>query len=371
MKSMEARVVVIGAGFAGAAAAYRLAQSGWTDIVVLEQEDLPGRHSSGRNAALGRQIITSHDLLPLAVEGLRFLAAAADDMPARSYLNACGSLILASGREAEALQTFQAHFVASGLQTRWVGPDEAEQLVPVVTGDSCTGGIHCPEDGIVDIAGLLDGYLRSAAQRGARVLTSRRVTAIERAGGRVAAVATEQERIATRHVVNAAGAWANDVAALAGLSRLPLRPCRRHVVVTGALPWVDSAWPFVWDISHGFYFRPEAPGLLLSPCDEIEHPPGDVAVDLETVALLGEKVARWAPRLGDLTVQRTWAGLRTLTPDGNFVIGRDPRLDGFVWCAGLGGHGVTTSAAVGRLAAEAVEKGANVAAHAPDRFLQR
>jgi glycine/D-amino acid oxidase-like deaminating enzyme len=121
-------------------------------------------------------------------------------------------------------------------------------------------------------------------------------------------------------------------------------------------------------VSHGLYFRPEPPGLLLSPCDETSHAAGDAPVDAAAQELLASKVRRFMPGLGDVGVARAWACLRTLTPDGSFLIGRDPSLPNLVWCAGLGGHGVTVSAAAGRLAAEAVLGWPSLAAHDPGRF---
>jgi D-arginine dehydrogenase len=125
----------------------------------------------------------------------------------------------------------------------------------------------------------------------------------------------------------------------------------------------------VWDLSHALYFRPEPPGLLLSACDETEQAPGPAATDAAVSEALANKLERYVPRLADLSIARSWAGLRTLSPDGGFVVGRDPILPGFVWCAGLGGHGVTVGPAVGRLAAEAALGRPSSPAHSPERFV--
>jgi D-arginine dehydrogenase len=367
MSSRTADVVIVGAGFAGAATAYQLARRGVREIVVVDQEARPGMHSSGRNAALARQVVNDAEIRSLAIEGTRFMAEPPSGFPAREYLKATGSLIAASGGEAEALRLILPALREAGVSAEWVTLATARQLVHVIDGAAFEGAVYCRQDGIIDIAALLDGFLRAS---GARLLLSRRVSAVETANGKVIAVMTDHdERIETPMLVDAAGAWANSIASLAGLAPLPLRPCRRHIVVTGPLDWVDPTWPYVWDVTRQVYFRPEAPGLLLSPCDETEQPPGDAVVDDAALALLAEKLDQAFPRLADLPIQRTWAGQRTLTPDGRFVIGADPRLDGFVWCAGLGGHGVTTSPAVGRLAAEAIVDGKSAAAHAPSRFV--
>ena len=171
-------------------------------------------------------------------------------------------------------------------------------------------------------------------------------------------------------LVNASGAWANVVARLAGATELPLKPCRRHLFVSPPLAWVDRSWPFVWDVSHDIYFRPEGDGLLLCACDQTELAPGDPPVDESVKEMLAEKIDRYMPALVDVSIAKGWAGIRTLTPDGRFVIGWDPQVDNFFWVAGLGGHGMTTSAAVGELAAQLLigGRGKRSAPFAPERF---
>jgi D-arginine dehydrogenase len=218
----------------------------------------------------------------------------------------------------------------------------------------------------VDVAALLEGYLRGAAAAGVRLKLV--------AGGRLRRCAgrwiveTRAGRIETPIVVNAAGAWARAVAREAGASDLPVQPFRRHLVASAPTDAVDVHAPYLWDVSHGLYFRPESGGLLLSACDETAAAADACAIDPSVAELLAHKVERFMPRLADLSVLRMWAGLRTLTPDRNFVVGPDPNAEGFIWCAGLGGHGVTASAAVGRMAADAVVGRATPAAHAPGRF---
>jgi D-arginine dehydrogenase len=366
MSSETADVVIVGAGFAGAATAYQLARRGVRNIVVVDREARPGLHASGRNAGMGRQVVNDPDIRSLAIEGMRFAAEPPSGFLKREYLRASGSFIVAQGAEAEALRPTLSALLAAGLSAEWITPASARQLVPAIDGASCEGGVFCRQDGLIDIAALLEGFLRAS---GARLMLGRRVNAVEVVSGRVKAVATDHdERIETPAVVDAAGAWAGAIAELAGATTMPLRPCRRHIVVTGPLDWVDPTWPYVWDVSTQVYFRPEPPGLLLSPCDETEHSPEDSSIDDRAMTLLAEKIERTFPRLADLPVQRSWVGYRTLTPDGRFVIGPDSRIDGFVWCAGLGGHGVTTSSAIGRLAAEAVLDKTAMAAHTPARF---
>jgi D-arginine dehydrogenase len=150
-----------------------------------------------------------------------------------------------------------------------------------------------------------------------------------------------------------------------------VRPFRRHLIVSAPADEIDRRWPYVWDVSHGLYFRPEGGGLLLSACDETPAVADVCVADPAVAEQLARKVDLFMPRLADVSVRRMWAGLRTLAPDENFVIGPDPQVEGFIWCAALGGHGVTASAAVGRMAAEAVGGRVTPAEHAPVRFCNR
>ncbi len=198
------------------------------------------------------------------------------------------------------------------------------------------------------------GYLRMASSGDAEVRFCGKVRQILVRQGRVCAVQTGSEEIVTDILVNAAGAWAAEIARLAGATDIPLTPYRRHLFVTQPLDWVQPDWPLVWDLTHELYFRPESGGLLLSPCDETAHPPAAPATDPAALELLAEKVTHCLLHLSDLPIRNCWAGLRTMAPDRRFVVGWDPGLKGFFWVAGLGGHGVTASYAVGLLAASLI-----------------
>lgn len=361
--------VIIGAGFAGAATAYHLSRRGASDILLLEQEAIPGFHSSGRNAAMIRQCVPDAALLDLTRQGSRFLRNLPADWPEPVQFKQNGSLLLGSGEGWVKLQRDAELGRSLGVDIELWTAEQAKRHVPVLKGAEFAGAAWCATDGVIDIHALLSGYLKSASIKGARIRYGSKVESIDATACGLTVV-VNGESIAAKVVVNASGAWADEVAKMAGAAELPLRPCRRHLFVSPPLAWVDKSWPFVWDVTHDIYFRPDGEGLLLCPCDQTELPPGDPPVDDAVKELLAEKIERYLPALSGVSISREWAGLRTLSSDGRFVIGWDANVNGFFWVAGLGGHGVTTSSAVGALAADLLLAGPGKKSEpfAPARF---
>jgi D-arginine dehydrogenase len=365
--------VIVGAGFGGAATAYHLARRGITDILLLEQESIPGFHSSGRNAAMLRQCVAEPELTRLARQGAEFIRHLPADWPDAVPFKQNGSLLLGSGAGWKKLQRDAEVGLAVGIEMELWTTEEAKRRVPVLQQAEFDGAAWCGTDGIVDIHALLSGYLKFAAAKGAEIRYNCALRSVKPVHGKVedkVELTTSSGVILAKTLVNASGAWANVVARLAGASPLPLKPCRRHLFVSPPLAWVDPSWPFVWDVTHDIYFRPEGEGLLLCACDQTELAPGDPPVDESVKEMLAEKIEQFMPALSTVTINKGWAGFRTLTPDGRFVIGWDANVENFFWVAGLGGHGMTTSAAVGELAANLLLSGPGnkSAAFAPDRF---
>jgi D-arginine dehydrogenase len=370
---ISADYVIIGAGFAGAATAYHLARRGVRNIILLEQEAIPGFHSSGRNAAMIRQCVPEPALFDLTRDGAAFLRNLPADWPEPVHFKQNGSLLLGSGEGWHKLQKDAELGRSLGVEVELWTPSQARRHVAALEDAHFDGALWCATDGIIDIHGLLLGYLKYASARGAQVYYDADVCAISRTAEGAFELRTKNQIIAARTIVNATGAWANAVARMAGAMALPLRPYRRHLFTSPPLPWVDLRWPFVWDVTHDIYFRPEGEGLLLCACDQQELPPGDPPLDPAVGELLAEKIQRYMPGLAAVSIRKYWAGFRTITSDGRFVIGWDPQTDGFFWVAGLAGHGVTTSSAVGALAADLIIAGAGKKGEAfsPGRFLAR
>jgi D-arginine dehydrogenase len=265
-----------------------------------------------------------------------------------------GSLLLASGEDWENLTRDAERAKQIGIEVECWSRQKAEQYVKILKGADFDGAVWCPTDGVVDIHALLSGYLKAATSMGTEIRYGCHVRAIDVEDNRVTGVMIGDEQVKADVIINAAGAWARLIGEMAGSVRVPLRPSRRHLFLTPPLPWVDRRWPFVWDVSPQVYFRPESGGLLLCPCDQVEMAPGIPPTDDSMVEILAEKVNRHLPAIASIPIKSSWAGLRTLCGDGTFVIGWDPKIEGFFWIAGLGGHGVTTSSSVGALAARLI-----------------
>ncbi len=363
-------VIVIGGGLAGAATAYQLTRRAPRRVAILEQEQMPGMHSSGRNAAILRVVVAGAEVAALAREGGAFIRRTPEDWDEPVGFHPCGSLLTGKRATLERVAADTPPAELDALEVAWWTPEAARRKVTLLDGSVFEAALWCPRDGVIDVAGLLAGYLREGKKHGVRLLTGHRVREFTLDGGSVTGVETDGGTLKAPWVVNAAGSWAREVGRRAGGVDAPMVPHRRHLFDTGPLPQSDPSLPVVWDPSFQVYFRPESGGFLLSPCDEAPAEPGIPPTDPSVLDDLAAKLTRHFPALADVPIRHGWAGLRTFTPDHRFVIGPDPRRRGLFWVAGLGGHGVTTSAAVGRLAAQLLDgvDAPEGAAFSPARF---
>jgi D-arginine dehydrogenase len=263
--------------------------------------------------------------------------------------------------------------VDRGTVVQLLSRAECVDKVPVLSPDYVDGGVFLPEDGRIDVHQLLWSYLRHAMRRGVQCRWGATVIGIRVDGDRCRAVVTTAGEFATTWVVNAAGAWAAKVGALARATPVPLTPHRRTIVTFAAPDGVDPRdWPLVHNESQHLYFAEESGGLLACPMDEERMEACNAQPSEVVVAQTMERLERLAPRLVPRTLRRTWAGLRTFVPDRVLVVGEDPRVRGFFWLAGQGGCGIETSGAVGQIAADLLLGGAtarfDAASLSPARF---
>jgi D-arginine dehydrogenase len=346
-------VIIIGGGIAGASLAYFLAERGMTEVVLLEREAQPGYHTTGRSAASLVEWDPIPALQELKLQSAPFLRHPPSGFAEQPVLHPSG--ILATFQEPvwSAAQQVAPLLAERGVQIELLSPSAVVERVPVLSPAHVDGGILLPEDGHLDVHELLWSYLRQARRRGVETRWGVEVTAIRTEGRQCRSVVTSAGELATRWVVNAAGAWAGTVASMASATPIPITPRRRTIITFAAPDGLDvGRWPLVDDEAHRLYFKPESGGLLASPMDEEPLPPCDARPDDLVIAETIERLRYLAPRLVPKALRRTWAGLRTFTPDRVLAVGADPLVRGFFWLAGQGGCGIETSPAVGRIATD-------------------
>ena len=368
-KTRRIRVVIVGAGFAGASTAYFLARelardpardparddSNTDNVVVLERESTYGYHASGRNAALCRQLVDDELLTELALEGAAFLRKPPHGFSTSPLLSETGSFLLA--KLPAQLDHLEERARRHQLQYERLNPAEILRRWPRLSGVPTIGGLFIPNDGVIDVHELLRGYIDGARKASIQVELGTEVRRFHRISGsdRVL-IETNRGNIEADLVVNATGAWAGETGWRAGSRDIQFTPFHRHLHLTEQVPNLNAVAPFVWFLGgeDEFYVRPEGPGFLVCGCDATEVTPQDARVMPGAVEALAEKFSRVCPWISEFSVTRTWACLRTFTPDGRPVVGADREVPWLFWVAGLGGHGATASPAIGRVAAEAI-----------------
>jgi len=362
----QAAVTIVGGGIAGLASAWQLSELGVRDVVLLESESELATHASGRNAGIYLPLEESLTAVWLASRSRELL----DARMGTSWLSALGVSLLAGHAEPLEELKFTARRL-SVYHARW-GQDELAKQLPALSGGSCTEALHLPLGGVIDIALLLGRLRQWALAGGVHIATGARVESVEVARKRVAGVVlSDGRRLPSERVVLAAGAWAAQLGKAAG-SPLTLTPHSRHLVQLRGEQLPGAQTPVAWRIDEPVYFRPEAGGILASPCDETPAEPGPPACDDAVVAGLASKLQRLAPRVAAHgTIERSWACLRTVSRDGELTVGADGRIKGLYWCAGLGGRGMSCGAAAGELLARSMLGLAHPLARplSPERFL--
>ena len=348
-------VLVVGAGIAGASAAYELAASG--RVIVLERESAPGYHTTGRSAALLTENYGNPIVRALTMASRRFFEQPPDGFTEHPLLAPRGALWVARDDQLAALDEATAEAQALVPSIQRIGVDEAVEISPALRRAYVASALHEPEAMDMDIHAIHNGFLKGLAARGGTRATDAEVTALSRDGGAWVAE-TRAGRFAAPVVVNAAGAWCDEVARLAGAAPVGLTPKRRTAITFDPPPGIDvAAWPLTIDIDEEFYFKPEAGRVLASPADETPSPPCDAQPEELDVALAVERLET-ATHLEVKRITHRWAGLRSFVADKTPVVGMDDEAEGFFWLAGQGGYGIMTSPAMARAAAGLITSGA-------------
>lgn len=356
---------VIGAGIAGASIAAELAPHG--SVVLAEGERLPGYHTTGRSAAFWEACYGGPQVVPLTL-------ASGDWLRAGGFMHPRGALYIAREDQEAQVEAFVDSFAGTGVNITRLGREAMEQQVPGLL-PGWTRAISEPDCADIDVGALHQHYLASAKRGGTQLLTGHRLTHAERASAGWLLGFANGAELRAGVLVNAAGAWADEVAVIAGARPLGITPYRRTIAQLRVEPAPDPAMPLVLGIDGSFYFKPEAARLWLSPHDETPSAPCDAAPEEIDVALAidrFEAVVDW--RIAAL--ERKWAGLRSFAPDRLPVYGFDAACEGLFWFAGQGGFGIQTAPAAARLAAQvltgtscdALTQAIDAAVYSPARF---
>jgi D-arginine dehydrogenase len=352
----RADVLIAGAGIAGSSLAFELA--GRCSVILLEREAQPGYHSTGRSAAMLTETYGTPTVRALARASRGFLAQPPEDFTDHPLLAPRGMLHVARPDQRPALDAAERQ---APLTVRRLGAAEVRALVPLIDPGYVDGGLLEPDAMEIDVGALHQGYLRGLRRRGGALVTDAGISAVERTG-RGWRLETASGSFRGSVLVDAAGAWGDQIARLAGVAPIGLVARRRTAILVDPPDGLDArAWPMVIDVDEQFYVKPESGRLLVSPADATAVAPGDVQPEEFDVALAVDRYERLTGRAVRRVTQR-WAGLRSFVADADPVVGRDPDVPGFFWLAGQGGFGIMTAPALARIATGLITPGAG----APD-----
>jgi sarcosine oxidase subunit beta len=356
----SADVVIIGGGIVGSSIAYQLTKAGCSNVVVLERESHQGKGSTGKSMGGVRAQFSTDSSIRMSLFSIPFFREFEKTMGFPSGYRPQGYLFMATEpRHMNYLRANYQRQVDAGLKdVHVVSTEEIVRLIPQVRPDDIIGGTFCSIDGFVDPYSVMTGFTLRATDQGAQFFRDAAVTGISRDAQGVSAVETVQGTIATRTVVNAAGAWSAQVAAMVGID-LPVEPLRRMLVPTEPFDKISHDAPMVVDMSTGFHFRPEGLGLLMAWADPDEKSSFNTNFDRTFVEkILTRGVSRF-PVLEEVEVNpsRAWAGLYEMTPDHHPILGAVPGVGGFYLANGFSGHGVMHSPATGKILADLILTG--------------
>jgi D-arginine dehydrogenase len=349
----RADFIIVGAGIAGASLAYELAKD--ASVILLEREDQPGFHSTGRSAAVFTEIYGNAVIRALTVASGPFFGAPPDGFSDYPLWNARPLIMIAREDQVVELDALYEQAVKLVPALQKLNATEVRRFLPMLRADYVDSGLLEAGAKDLDVNAIHAGFLRGARSGGARLLNRAEVRALTRdADGWT--VETTGGVVCGGVVVNAAGAWADEIAVLAGAAPIELVPKRRSAFTFSINPpqRVDG-WPTIIDISEEFYFKPDAGKLLGSPADETPSLPCDAQPEEIDIAIAVDRICQ-AADFTVKTVDSKWAGLRSFVSDKTPVVGYDDRIDGFFWLAGQGGYGIQTSPALSRTAASLLRK---------------
>ncbi|MBB1602951.1 FAD-binding oxidoreductase [Variovorax sp. UMC13] len=345
---LVADYLVIGGGIAGASVAHWLAPHG--RVVLLERESQPGYHSTGRSAALFMESYGTPQVRALTLASRAFFDHPPEGFSEHPLLTPRGAMMVAS---EEHLPTLEAHWAvlrAMDTGAERLSREEALARVPALRPEQVAAALYEPDAADMDVHAIHQGYLRGMRRAGGLLACDAEVTAVERTGERWRVTAGGKVYEAAV-LLNAAGAWVDTIARMAGVPPIGIEPRRRSALIFAPTEGADTAhWPMVYSADEGWYLKPDAGMLLGSPANADPVDPHDVQPEELDIAFAIHRIEE-ATTLAIRRPTRTWAGLRSFVADGDLVGGFEPSAPGFFWVAAQGGYGIQTSAAMGEACA--------------------
>ena len=352
-----ADVVIVGGGIVGASIAYHLTASGCRDVLIIERESALGKGSTGKSMGGVRAQFSTPVSIQMSMYSIPFYAGFEEHLGYPCDYRPQGYLFCATNDQQMAyLRTNYAQQVKMGLKdVRLLGGDEIRGMFPQLRGDDIVGGSFCSSDGFVDPYSAMIGFMTWATDHGAALWKNTAVTGLVRDADGIASVETTRGAVATRKVVDCAGAWAARVARFVGLD-LPVEPLRRMLVPSEPFDEFPHTAPMIIDMSNGFHFRPEARGFLLAWNDPEETAGFKTEFDSGFVEKILTRAADRVPGFANLPVnpKRAWAGLYEMTPDHHPILGESPGVPGFFLANGFSGHGVMHAPATGKILSDLI-----------------
>lgn len=357
---ISADVVIIGGGIVGSSIAWHLAEAGCRNVIVLEREPHLGKGSTGKSMGGVRAQFATPINIRMSLYSIPFFNRFEEVTGHPSGYRAQGYLFVATKESHLAyLRTNFDCQLREGLKTvELLSAPDVVRIAPELRSDDILGGSFCSTDGFVDPYSVMSGFMARAEEHGVRLLRGTEATGIEIDGHGVRGVQTAEGLIAARTVVNAAGAWAGQIAKLAGID-LPVEPLRRMLVPTEPFDKISHSSPMVVDMSTGFHYRPEGLGLLLAWNDPEETPGFKTNFDPAFIEKILTRGVSRVPALEEAEVnpRRPWAGLYEMTPDHHPVLGPVKEVPGLFLANGFSGHGVMHSPATGRIISDSILTG--------------
>ncbi|MFG0633216.1 NAD(P)/FAD-dependent oxidoreductase [Pseudomonas sp. xss_2] len=342
--------LIIGAGIAGASVGYRLA--GQRKVLLLEREAQPGYHSTGRSAAMFMEAYGTPQIQALTRASRAFYEAPPEGFCEHPLLEPRGCLYVASVEQRDLLKATYAQNLANGTQVSLLDRDGALALVPSLRGEILAGAVLEPGAMDLDVHALHQGFLRGLRQAGGELRCNAELVQAHFLDDLWQVELADGSCIKARQLVNAAGAWADQVAEQCGVAKVGLQPCRRTAFTFPGPAAQDFArWPAVIGVDESFYFKPDAGQLLGSPANADPVQPQDAAPE-ELDLALGIYNIEAITTLEIRRPSHSWAGLRSFVADGDLVLGFDPGMPRFFWLAAQGGYGIQSAAGASRLAAD-------------------